>query len=296
MKNKYKNITIPYHVYDPKEKYTCYYYKDKEYTKLNKLFNDFVDFELTYHFDENGKTKEVHNYNEVIESLLVNYKNFYISRKYRDEYSDSEYEYITKLKEALLKNKLKVFYESRFPKEFGLFDFRHKKAYKEIYDKYQNVVVPKRVKSTVYNRKYFVVAGIMYDSVLFALDQVFNYSLYYEYGGSPRANSNASHHQHDFDAVIIEIFRNFDEFKIYAYQKDFYSKQELYLLDLISKKLKKMNYTPVKSQYDEEYMNEYNYLVNNRKFIKLFFFNIKDKIETARFNRKDLENHKIKED
>ena len=57
-----------------------------------------------------------------------------------------------------------------------------------------------------------------------------------------------------------------------------------------------MNYTPVKSQYDEEYMNEYNYLVNNRKFIKLFFFNIKDKVQTARFNRKDIENHKIKED
>ncbi len=295
MKNKYKNITIPYDVWNDKEKYVTYYYKDKEYNKINKVLVAFVDFELSYHFDANGITKEVHSFEEVIESLLVNYKNFYISRKYRDEYSNNEYEYITKLKQALLKNKLKLFYDE--PREkFNIFNHKHKQAFDEIYNKYKDVVIPKKVKCKTYNRKYYVVGGRMYSSVLTALDQVFDYSLFYEYGGSPRVNSNASFHQHDFTTILSDIFSNFDKFKIYAYQKDFYSKQELLLIDLITKKLKQMKYQPVHKKYDEEYIQEYNYLINNRRYLKILFFNIKEKIDTRRFNRKDLENHKIKED
>jgi hypothetical protein len=296
MKNKYKNITIHYEVINTKEKTITYYYKDKEYTKLSKVIKAFVDFELTYHFDENGITKEVHSFDEVIESLLVNYKNFYISRKYREEYSEYEYDYITKLKQSLLKNKLHLFYDEPRERFYRLSDYKHRKAYNEIYDKYKDLAIPKKVRNSVYKRKYFVVGGRMQYSVISALDEVFNESLYYEYGGSPRGNSNASTHQHDFNTIITDIFKNYDIFKIYAYQKVCYSSQELVLIDLIMKKLKSMKYVPVKNQYDEEYMQEYNYLINNNKFIRLFFFNIRDKIATRRFNRKDLENHKIKED
>lgn len=296
MQNKYKNITIPYKTFNKNDNYTYYIYKDKEYTKLNELMKDFIDFELTYHFEANGTLKTVHNFNDVIESLLVNYKNFYISRKYKEEYSDSEYEYITRLKQALLKDKLKLSYKPRFEQTFKFYEKKHKEAYEEIYEKYKKIIVPKKVKSTIYNRKYYVVAGIMYESVIHALDEVFNYSLYYEYGGSPRGGSNASFHEHDFETIIYSIISNFDKFKIYSYQRELYSNQELYLMDTMMKKLKKMKYKPVSNRYDEEYMHEYNYLVNNRKYIRLFFFNMKDSLEERRRKRKDLENHKLKEE
>ncbi len=296
MKRKFKNITIPYIDVNAKEKTITYYYKDKEYTKLNKVLKAFVNYELTYHFDENGKTKEVHNFEDVIESLLINYKNFYINRKYRKEYSDSEYEYISKLKQSLLKNNLKIYYDEPKKIFWRLSEWKQRKAYNEIYDKYKDVVVPKKVKSTIYNRKYYVVAGRMHFSVISALDEVFNYSLYYEYGGSPRAHSNASFHQHDFMTIISDTFSNFDKFKIYAYQKECYSEQELLLIDLILKKLKKMNYKPIKKHYDEEYIQEYNYLVNNRKYVRLLWFNVKESLAEHRYKRKDLDNHKQKEE
>ena len=73
MKNKFKNITIPYKYYNKKDNYTCYIYKDKEYTRLNELFKDYVNFELTYHFEANGNLKTVHNFDDVIDSLLTIY-------------------------------------------------------------------------------------------------------------------------------------------------------------------------------------------------------------------------------
>ena len=136
----------------------------------------------------------------------------------------------------------------------------------------------------------------MYESVIHALDEVFNYSIYYEYGGSPRGESNASYHEHDFATIISDMFTNFDDFKLYKYQKQLYSSQELYLIDLITKKLNKVNYKPVDPIYDEEYMHEYNYLINNKKYIKLFFFNIRDHIAEKRYERKNLNNHKLREE
>ena len=85
MKRKYKNITVPYFYFDDKNNNSYFIYQDKEYTKLNELFKDFIDDELTYHIEVKDKQKEVHNLEDVVELLINNYKTFKIPRKYYEE-------------------------------------------------------------------------------------------------------------------------------------------------------------------------------------------------------------------
>ena len=61
MKLKYRNITVPYRIYDNKENYTYYIYNDKKYTDLNKLFNGSIT--LNYETFSKFKSSTATEYN-----------------------------------------------------------------------------------------------------------------------------------------------------------------------------------------------------------------------------------------
>lgn len=293
MKSKYKNIVIPYLHFDKKRNSTYYIYNDKEYFKLSDLTKAFIKYELTYHFDANGKTKEVHNLWEVIEQVIKYPKDFHIPRKYYEEYSDDERQYILKLKQSLLKNKLKLLETNKF-EDFKWYQKKDKEIYEEIYQKYYNVVIPKKIYIPYYDRKFYIVGGNMYEDIIGALDEIYNNSMYYAYGGSPRVQTNSSFHGHNFNEIFEGVIYNFDKFKIYDYQKECYSKQELYLLELMRKKLKELGYNPVTRDYDNDSYNEYVYLKENHKYLSLLLYNIKESLKERKFKREKLNSHKQK--
>lgn len=296
MKSRYHNITVPYLYFDKKRNKTYYIYKDKEYIYLNDLTKAFIDFELTYHFETDGKLKEVHNFDDVIEGLLNNYRDFHIARKYLSEYSENELNYLHKLNNALLKDRLKLNYDySKMPATFKPSEKKYQKAYYEAMRKYANVIKPRKVTIATYNEKFYVVGGIIQENIISALDQVFDYSLYYEYGGKPRSTSNASFHEHDFKSIISSIFSNYNNFKLYKHQYDCYSKQEIFLITEILDKLKKMNYKVVSRNYSNLDYEEYFYLKDNHKYFSLLLFNIKDYFKDKEYEKERLEAHKIKE-
>lgn len=294
MKRKFKNITVPYLYYNEKENYTCYILNDKEYRDLNKLFNDFVGFYLTYHFEVKEKEIEVHNLSDVLEALIKNTDTFKIAKKYRDEYSNEEWDYIHDLQKAIINNKLMIAYDKE--RVFRLKDYPNRRAFnyaKEIYNKYAKVVVPKKIHSKEYNNDYFVCGGDYYESIYHALDAVYDNNLYYQYGGS-RSENNRNHlHAHSFDSLIHMLFTNNDKFKIHVFQRQYYSEQELTFLTKLADKLKEMNFHSVPYVPDNEEDEEFNYLTDNKKYIQLFIHNLKWRKFNKDYEDAVLESHKI---
>ena len=260
MKAKYRDITVPYRIFDSKENYTYYIYKDKKYTDLNKLFTDFLGFYLTYHFNIKEKEKEVHNLSEVLEAVIKHKENFSIPNKYKKEYSTDEYKYIKDLLSKLIKNLLKAEYEP--DKEFKkrLKDIAHWKQIdfeKIIYEKYSKVYVPRKIHFKEFNRDYFVVAGSYYESVYGALDQVYDNNFYYQFGGTKSRNNRSHFHSHNFDDLIAMVFNTSSKFKIHSNQREFYSEQELEFLTKLSAKLQKMKFHSPEQTYDTLDAEEY---------------------------------------
>jgi len=296
MKNKYRNITIPFLYYNKNKHRTFWIYKNKEYTNLNEVTKAFIDFQLTYHFEIDGRIIEVHNFDDVLENLLIYPKDFYIARKNLSEYSENELTYINKLTDSLLKDTLSLRFDyTEFGLNFKLFERKHRKAHEEALRKYAKVIKPRRVTIDAYRDKFYVVGGTIQENIISALDLVFDYNLYYEYGGKKRNTSNSSFHEHDFKTIISSIFSNYNKFKIHKYQYDCYSKQELFLIKEILNKLKEMNYQEVKRQYTNLDYEEYFYLKDNHKYLSLLLFNIRDYLKDQEYEKERLNAHKIKE-
>ena len=77
------------------------------------------------------------------------------------------------------------------------------------------------------------------------------------------------------------------------FQEEYFSNQELELLNKIYTKLKQMKYKPIKREYFEDDYNEYCYLKDNKKYIKLFIHNIKCEINDMKYRKDILKSHKI---
>lgn len=296
MKRSLRGITVPYSYYNKKKNYTCYIYNDKEYTDLNELFNDFIGTYLTYHFNIKDKTYEVHNLSEVLEYLLKNNKDFSIPKKYKKEYSQDEYEYITNLQEKLQNEKLKIENNQLFEQKFSLKDLMQYRLYKftkGVFEKYKKVAIPKKVHSEIYDRNYYVVAGNAYESIYHALEEVFNDSLYYQFGGTKSENNRSHFHSHSFDDLISLIFESSSKFKIHVFQQQYYSEQELLFLNKLADKLRKMKFHSVERKIDQLESDEYIYLKDNKKYLSLLIHNIKFYNEDRRYHKEVLESHKI---
>lgn len=294
MKLKYRNITVPYRIYNTKGNYFYYIYQNKKYTDHNKLFTDFLGSYLTYHYEIKDKLCIVHNLNEVLESLLNNPKDFNIPKNYKEEYSQDEYKYIIKLKDKLLNNDLKKLENNN--KTLELKDFKNKKQYnfaKEIYEKYKNIKFPKKVHSDEFNKDYYVLAGEYYETIYAALREIYEDDLYYQFGGTKTQNNRSHFHSHNFEDLISMIFDYSNKFKIHVSQREFYSEQELEFLKVLSIKLKKMNFHSVERTHNSLDYEEYFYLKDNKEYIRLLIHNIRYTISERKYQKEKLKSHKI---
>lgn len=293
MKAKYKNITIPYKYYNPKRNETVYIYKDKEYKDMNKLFQKFLGTYLTYHYEVKEKLCTVHNLSDVIAALLKNKDTFIIPRKYKNEYSSGEYKYITNLQDKLKNNKLTLYYDNKYKLKFSLREYKQYKAEKESQKLYSKLIIPKKVHSNVYDNDLYAVNGSYYESIYYALNEVNEDVISYEFGGSKRPNSRSAIELHNFDEVISNIFTNYNKFVIREHQLEYYSKQELEFINKLLDKLKEMNFkVPERSNF-ELLNNEYKYYTENNNKIQLFITNIRYQIEEKKEQEERLKNHKI---
>jgi len=296
MKKKLRGITVPYLYYNKQKNYSCYIYNDEEYTDLYCLFTDFLGSYLTYHFNIKEKTYEVHNLNKVIESLIDNKKTFSIPNKYKEEYSIDEYNYLMNLQAKLQNNQLKIENTQSYKQSFSIKNLKEYRLYKfnkEIFEKYQKVSIPKKIHSNIYNRDYYIVAGNAYESIYRALEEVYNSSLYYQFGGTKKENNRSHFHSHSFDDLISLIFEKSSKFKIHTFQQQYYSKQELDFLNKLAEKLKKMKFQSVEKNMDELDYKEYFYLKDNKKYLRLLFHNLKFYKKGKKYQKDVLESHKI---
>ena len=294
MKAKYNGITVPYQYFDKKRNYTYYVYKDKEYTDPSKVFKAFVGSYLTYHFEVKEKEIEVHNLSEVLDNLLRFPDTFKIPAKYKEEYSDLEYDYIKGLLEAIKKDTLKINYNPIF--DYSKKDFKTAKIYKfskEVDKKYNDVVVPRRIKDHIFNNDYYVVGGVAYESIYHAIDVVYEGELHYIFGGTKNPNNRTREQVHNFDDLVSKIFKKSTKFIIHVYQQEYYSKQELEFLNLLADKINEMGFKSIEPKYEEEYTEEYNYLKDNHRYLGILINNIKYYLKQKRHERQVLKSHKI---
>ena len=292
MKKKLRGITVPYLYYNKQKNYSCYIYNDEEYTDLYCLFTDFLGSYLTYHFNIKEKTYEVHNLNKVID----NKKTFSIPNKYKEEYSIDEYNYLMNLQAKLQNNQLKIENTQSYKQSFSIKNLKEYRLYKfnkEIFEKYQKVSIPKKIHSNIYNRDYYIVAGNAYESIYRALEEVYNSSLYYQFGGTKKENNRSHFHSHSFDDLISLIFEKSSKFKIQTFQQQYYSKQELDFLNKLAEKLKEMKFHSVEKNMDELDYKEYFYLKDNKKYLRLLFHNLKFYKKGKKYQKDVLESHKI---
>jgi len=299
VKRSFKNINIPYHYYDKVKLRSGYIYNNKEYFDLNLLFNDYVGSYLTYHFEINNELKEVHNLSDIANYMLENYETFEIPDKYKDEYSQDEYKYFNSLKRDLLNDKLEKSPFMYRPMKFKDI-FKYPIDYLVFLElkKYKDVSMPKKIYSKILKRDVYVLYGEFYENAMYALTSIFYGSFYYQFSGDGVENSCEHSHQHDFEAVIDDIFSNFDNFIIYDFQKQFYSKQELDFIDKLVNKLKEDNYTSIfykksNDDFDKTY-EEYKNFKDNKKHFKLFILNIKDYFKSKKFKKDVINSHKTK--
>ena len=291
---KYKGITVPYEYFDKKRNYVFYAYKDKDYHDVAKVFKAFVGSYLTYHFEVKDKEIEVNNLSDVLDNLIRFSDTFKIPSKYKDEYSELEYEYIKGLLDAIKKDKLSINYNPEF--RYSKKDFKTAKIYrfsKEIDKKYNDVVLPKRIKDKIFNNDYYVVGGVAYQSIYYALEVVYEGGLFYQFGGTKNPNNRTHQIAHNFDDLIGLILKKSSKFVIHEHQYDFYSKQELEFLNLLSNKLNEMGYKSVEPKYEEEYTEEYNYLKDNRRYLGILLNNIKYYLKRKRTKKAQIKSHKI---
>ena len=294
MKAKYNNITVPYQYFDKKRNYTYYVYKNKEYHDPAKVFKAFVGSYLTYHFEVKDKEIEVHNLSEVLDNLLRFPDTFKIPTKYKEEYSELEYNYIKGLLEDIKKDTLKINYNPEF--NYSKHDFKTGKIYKfcrEIDKKYNDVVVPKRIKDRIFNNDYYVVGGVAYESIYRALDVVYEGEMHYLFGGTKNHNNRSYSEVHNFDDLLTQVFKKSTKFIIHVHQQEYYSKQELEFLQLLADKINEMGFKSIEPKYEEEYTEEYNMLKDQHRYLGILLNNIKYYLKQKRHERAVLKSHKI---
>ena len=295
MKLKYRNITIPYRVKDNKLPYTYYVYNDKEYKNLNSLFKDFLGSYLIYHFQLGNKEKEVHSIQEVIEALYNHIDDFKIPKKYNDEYSENELYYIKELQKELKKGTIKPITIDEYGFHDQPKDYKSKKLYnfyRDTYNKYKKETMPKKFHSSEYDRNFYCIGGRVYENIIGALGEVYTNELYYQFGGTKNPNNRTHLHAHDFEELIWMIFRNSSKFKIHVHQGEYYSKQELEFLTSLSKKLTKLKFKSVSDKIDMD-AEEYFYLKDNRKYLKLLIYNTQYILKERKIKKEILNSHKI---
>lgn len=301
MRKLYKNINIPYHFFDRNSFQMYYIYNNKKYYDLNLLFNDYLGSYLTYHFKINGEIKEVHNLSDIANYLIEDYKTFEIPDEYKDEYTEREYKELYYIKKNLLENKSKETNSFYRPVSFKKF-FRNPKDYLSYleFKKYKELSIPKKVYSKVLKRDVYVLYGEFFNNAMNALDALFGVSFYYQFNGDRIEDSYNHSHEHEFESVVKCIFSQFDEFIIYDFQKQFFSKQELIFINKLLKKLKKDKFTSIyyknSNDYFQKSINEYRYLKDNKKYLKLFIHNIKHYFKGKELEKDIINSHKTKKD
>lgn len=303
MKRKYLNITIPYKYYNNKTLENGYIYKDKFWTNLNDLFWNFLGSFLSYHVLVNNEEIEVHSLEEVIYYLTKYPNNFEIPNKYKNEYSNIEYKSINKFHKDLLNNNLEIIEYYPLKKwRFRKFDdYRWYRALKEA-QKYKDVIFPIKVYNKVYKREVYVLRGEIYKSLIYALEHISRLSFYYQYNGDGKKDSYNHNHSHEFELVIDRVIEDKD-FKIYDFQEEFYSKQELELIKKLQLKLTKMNFERIDLYYNSLNKNNlkkkwYDKIRNyekEKKYLRAFIYEKKVRYLENKIKKYNLSNYKIKE-
>lgn len=303
MKRKYLNITIPYKYYNNKTLENGYIYKDKFWTNLNDLFWNFLGSFLSYHVLVNNEEIEVHSLEEVIYYLTKYPNNFEIPNKYKNEYSNIEYKSINKFHKDLLNNNLEIIEYYPLKKwRFRKFDdYRWHRALKEA-QKYKDVIFPIKVYNKVYKREVYVLKGEIYKSLIYALEHISSLSFYYQYNGDGKKDSYNHNHSHEFELVIDRVIEDKD-FKIYDFQEEFYSKQELELIKKLQLKLTKMNFERIDLYYNSLNKNNlkkkwYDKIRNyekEKKYLRAFIYEKKVRYLENKIKKYNLSNYKIKE-
>lgn len=298
MKRKYKNIVVPYIVYNDYESRTEYIYNDKLYTDLPTLLKDFIGVNLVYHYKIDSGIQEVNDLDKVVSGLLDNYKEFRIPNKYRKEYSDIEYEYLERILKVLKGEKEPrhrkpdvVVIDGDNDRKMSKGEQRYLEFLKEM-KQYNDVESPKKVHSEVYDRDYYAFWGEGYYNATSAMEEYTGECCYYQFNGDGIEDSENHDHEHEFDYLIKEMFRSFGEIKIYDYQKQFYSNQELNIIYLINRKLKELGFVLEPYKYDEKSYEKWKYYKDNNKKIRLFFHEMKEEIQDRNFRRRELKRHK----
>lgn len=310
MKRKYRNITVPYYYINNKKNIRGYIFKDKLYLEDNlyDLFKDFLGFYLDYHIEIEGKIIVAHSLGEVAELLLNNYKTFKISPKYKNDFSKREYEQFIKIQKYLKESSRPKPFETVIVKDSNINtlqkikyyfqDYYYNKMIKEM--KKYDYKIPTEVYSKSYRRNVYVVDGEPFWTLLSAFEYIYQIGFYYQYNGDGIDEYSEHSHQHDFEYVICDVIDNPNEFKIYDFQKKFFSKQEIIFLNALAQKLKDISYTSCSWKYENNYFykgplsNRYYKYRDNKQRIRTFLINKKIKLIMKRNKKRNLQNHKIK--
>ncbi len=310
MKKKYRNITVPYYYVNYKKNIIGYIFKDKLYLEDNlyDLFKDFIGFYLDYHIEIKGKIMIVHSLEEVAELLLNNYKTFKIPNKYRNDFSGIEYKQFIKVQKYLKEGSRPKPYEKVIVKDHNINAFLKVKYYFQNY-RYNKMIkkmkkydykVPTKVYSKAYRRNFYVVDGEPFWSLLSAFENIYQIGFYYQYNGDGIDEYSKHSHQHDFEYVINDVLERPNEFKIYEFQRQFFSNQEINFLNALAQKLKDISFIPCSSEYENEYLynghlsNKYYKYRENKQWIKAFLINKRIQLILKRNKKINLQNHKIK--
>ena len=88
------------------------------------------------------------------------------------------------------------------------------------------------------------------------------------------------------------MFRCDGIIKIYDFQKKFYSEQELKIIDLLNKKFEELNFNLPKKEYDNESFKKWEYYKDNKKYLRLLFFEIKEDLKDRKEKNDKLKRHK----
>lgn len=305
IKRKYRDITIPYPYCYYKKGLSGYIYKDQFYSndELNDLFNDFVGFYLNYHIEVNSKIEIVHSLDGVMELLLDNYNNFKIPNEYKDDFSEDEYQQIMKIQKGLkentkIKKQTEIIVDSKKIKHRrkiidSMKNYHFYKTLKEM--KNYQFSIPERVYSKYYKRHFYAVEGEVYWNLLTAFEDLYNIGFYYQYCGDGIDKFSDHYHSHEFEYVISDAINKSNEFQIYGFQKQFFSKQEINFLESLVQKLKDISYHPIEDDlYKGSLALEYNKLCDEGKVIKAFLCDKKINRDIKRIKKEKLKNHKIK--
>lgn len=291
MKKYLKGVTIPFIYFDTYSSYVIY--KDKKYSFIEDAIFDFLHVTLNYHLEIDGEIITVHSLEKVIEQIVI-YKGKVIIDKYKDEYSSIEYRFICGLIDSFRKDQLHYLpYEKFRLRKYDIFHLKYLLFRLEI-SRYKNKF-PKKIYSKILKRHIWVYSGRFSYSISDAITEFYYDSFYYQFAGNGCGDETKDHHvhEHEIKYILTYIINHFDAFKIYDYQKEFYSKQELEFMNQFLLKLKSMNYHSYIDHTQKYTYEEYKDLKNHKRYFKLLFFNIGEYFYMKKIRREKIKAYKI---